>query len=199
MGRKHIFDLLAAGEPVPAADQVSLKLPVLNSAIASYAVAKYVPGAQQQAILTLTALPITVANTTGASFGSVKLFDFPAGRIRIEGGTVNFTSVNWAGTTIVATGSGDYSLGTTATADATLNSTDVDLVASTALLDPFVAGVGTGVGGVFVKDTEFDGSSTAKDVYLNMIIDDADVEDAGSAIVLVTGIIHFHCAYGGDY
>ncbi len=83
-------------------------------------------------------------------------------------------------------------------ATARLATTDVDLMASTAMLDPFVAGVGTG-NGAFVKDTEFDGTTTAKDAFLNIIIDDADVADAASDIVLVSGTIILDVVWSGDY
>jgi hypothetical protein len=147
-----------------------------------------VAGAIQKTILTFNSVQVTVGNTTGASFGSQKIYDFPLGRILILGGRANLT-FNWAGQ-IVATGSGDFSLGTTATADATLGGTDVDLMASTAMLDPFVAGIGTGVGSL-VGNTNFDGTGTAKDMYLNLIVDDADVADADSDVITITGTIEF--------
>lgn len=146
-------------------------------------------------VLQLVNTPVTVGNTTGASFGSQKVYDFPIGRLLLVGGRVNL-SLDWSDSDIVATGSGDASLGTTATADATLNSTEVDLMASTAMLDPFVDGVGSLIGNL-VKTTEFDGTSSAKDMILNMIIDDADVEDAASATVYVTGTIEFLWAIVG--
>lgn len=195
--RKHIFKLLTSGDGLPADLVTELKLPAVATAAASYVTAKYVPGPIQRVILTLTALPVTVANATGASFGSKQILDFAQGRVRIEGGIANLT-FTWTGESIVATGSGDFSFGTTATADATLATTDVDLMASTAMLDPFVAGVGTGAGS-FVKDTEFDGTATAKDAYLNIIIDDADVSDGDTDTVLVSGTIILDVAFSGDY
>ena len=147
--------------------------------------------------LKFNSIPVTVGNTTGASIGSKKIFDFPAGRITIVDGSSNLQFV-WTGEDIVATGSGDYSLGTTATAEATLNSTEVNIQASTAMLDPFVGGVGTG-SGAFAALARHDGSATAIDMYLNMIIDDADVSDAASDTVLVSGTIIFAWIWAGDY
>lgn len=153
-------------------------------------------GAFRSVILTLASTPVTVANTTGASFGNVKLYDFPAGRIYLLGGSSSLT-FTWTGEDIAATGSGDYSIGSTGTADATLNSTDVDMQASTAMLDPFVSGVGTG-SGVFASPAAFDGTATAIDMYLNMIIDDADVADGASDTVLVSGTVKFAWVDFGD-
>lgn len=138
--------------------------------------------------------PVTVSNTTGASFGSKKFFDFPTGRIQTFGGGSNL-SFNWANQDIAAGGSGDYSIGTTATEDATLSSTDADVQASTAMLDPFVGGLGSGSGGLTAG--VHDGRSTAKDLYLNIIIDDADVADGASDIVLVSGYIDINYLQNG--
>lgn len=154
-------------------------------------------GPVHQTVLTLTSTPVTVGNTTGASFGGVKLYDFPAGRILIHGVTADL-SFNWDGTDIAAAGSGDVSLGTTITADATLDGTDVDLLPSTAMTDPFVAGVGAAAGAL-ASSAQFDGTTTAKDANLNIIIDDADVADAASDVVLVTGTITLTWTNLGDY
>lgn len=195
--RKAIFNLLTNGDGLSAADITALKLPAVASAASSYVTAKYVPGPLRRVILTLTALPVTVANTTGISFGSKQLLDFAQGRILIDGGTCDLT-FTWTGESIAAGGSGDFSIGTTATADATLSTTDVDLMASTAMLDPAVLGVATGKG-IFVKGTEFDGTTTAKDAFLNVIIDDADVSDLDTDTVLVSGTITLNVAHLGDY
>lgn len=154
-------------------------------------------GTIHQSILTLASTPVTVANTTGASFGGVKLYDFPEGRILILGVTANLSFV-WTDEDIAADGSGDFSLGTTITADATLDGTDVDLLPSSAMLDPFVLGVGTGVGAL-AASAQFDGTATAVDANLNIIIDDADVSDAASDIVLVSGTVTMTWINLGDY
>jgi hypothetical protein len=150
-----------------------------------------------QTVITLRNTPVTVANTTGASFGGLKLYDFPEGRLNVLGVTANL-SFNWAGTGIAAAGSGDFSLGTTITADASLATTEVDLLPSSAMLDPFVAGVGTG-SGALAAGAQFDGTATAKDLNINIIIDDADVSDADSSVVLVSGTITITWANLGDY
>jgi hypothetical protein len=163
----------------------------------SVAAAEYGNGVIHKTVLTLTATGVTVANTTGASFGGLKLYDFPAGRILVLGVTADL-SFDWSGTDIAATGSGDFALGTTITADATLNGTDVDLLPSTAMTDPFVAGVGTGKGAL-AASAQFDGTGTAKDLNINIIIDDADVEDAATDVVSVTGTITVTWINLGDY
>lgn len=154
-------------------------------------------GVVEQTVLTLSAFPVTVANTTGASFGGAKVFDFPEGRILVLG-VVADLSFDWRGEDIDAGGSGDFSMGSTITADATLGGTDVDLLPSTAMTDPFVVGAGAG-SGALAAAAQFDGHTTALDANLNIIIDDADVADAASDVVLVSGVIVMTWVNLGDY
>ena len=148
--------------------------------------------------LTLASTPVTVANTTGASFGGVKLYDWPAGRILVHGVTASLGFV-WTGEDIAQDGSGDYSLGTTITADATLGTTDVDLLPSTAMTDPFVSGVGAATANALAAAAQFDGTATAKDANLNIIIDDVDVADGASDVVLASGTVVITWTNLGDY
>lgn len=149
-------------------------------------------------VLTLASTPVTVANTTGASFGSVKLYDFPEGRLLVLGVVATLGFV-WTGEDIDAAGSGDFSLGTTATADATLSGTDVNLLPSTAMTDPAVLGVLAATSGALAASAQIDGTSAAVDAYLNIIIDDADVADAASDVVLVSGTVTVVWTLIGDY
>lgn len=149
-------------------------------------------------VLTLASTPVTVANTTGASFGGVKLYDFPEGRLLVLGVTASLGFV-WTGESIAAAGSGDYSLGTTITANATLDTTKVDLLPSTAMTDPAVLGVAAATSGALAASAQFDGTGTAKDLNLNIIIDDADVADGDSDTVLASGTITVHWILLGDY
>lgn len=178
------------------------------SAISDYVVAKELGGGGtvRQTILTVTALPVVTGNTTGASFGSRQIYDFPAGRILVLGVTANFTSITFntaagANGDIAGGGSGDYAIGTTATADATIDSTDVNLLPSSAMLDPFVSGVGrSNAGTALAASAQFDGTSTAVDAFLNVIIDDADVSDAAANDnVYFTGTITLTWIDLGDY
>ena len=159
-----------------------------------------------QTLLTYNAFPVVTGNTTGASFGSKQVYDFPAGRVAIISNLAYFTQITFnteAGTNgdIAGAGSGDYSMGSTATADATLATTDVDLLPSTAMLDPFVTGVGrSNVGSALAALVQFDGTTTPLDMYLNVIIDDADVSDgAANDSVYFTGWSRTTWLWLGDY
>lgn len=159
-----------------------------------------------QTLLSYAALPVTTGNTTGASFGSKQVYTLPQGRIFVVSNLAYFNQITFntaAGVDgdIAGGGSGDYSMGSTATADATLSSTDVDLLPSTAMLDPFVAGVGrSNVGSALAAAAAFDGTTTALSLYLNAIIDDADVADgAASDNVYFTGWSRLTWIFLGDY
>lgn len=140
-------------------------------------------GPQHITKVTVAGQPITLANTTGISFGSVPLLTFPKGVIHIKSVRVQsflYDLTDDAGnvTPLAGTMGGDFSLGSTATSDATLNSTDVNILASTSY-DPF----STAVSATSAIDVLIDGSSTAVTCYCNCIVDDADVADAASDVV----------------
>lgn len=156
-------------------------------------------GLMNKTVLTLDETSVTAANTTGASFGSVKLYDFPAGCILVLGASANLT-FDWSTDLGIALdGSGDFSIGSTATAEATLATTEVNLVPSSAMEDNATAdGVKRGVGSSTAA-TYLDGTTTAADVYLNIIIDDADVANADSSPILVSGTLTLFWINLGDY
>lgn len=165
----------------------------------STVVAVDAPGVVQHTILTLTDLLITVGNTTLISFGNVKVYDFPAGRILVLGAqfdsiTFDFTHAD-NNTPIDGADGGDISFGTTGTANSTLDGTDVDIVPK-AGADPLSGGF---AGAALAASAQFDGTSTAKDIYLNVIIDDDDVADAASDVLKVSGVLEFHWLLLGDY
>lgn len=133
--------------------------------------------------VTVTAYPITLANTTGISFGNVPLITFPKGVIHIKSVSVDnfkFDVTDDAAnvTPIATTHGGDFSLGSAATADGTINNAEVNILASTSY-DPF----STAVDANSAIDVLIDGSSTAVTVYCNCIVDDSDVGDGASDVV----------------
>ena len=137
-------------------------------------------GPQHVTKCTISGQPITVANTTGISFGSVPLLTFPKGVVHIQAVSVDnflfdYTDDAANVTPIVGTHGGDFSLGSSATADATLNSTEVNILASTSY-DPF----STAVDANSAINAIIDGSTTAVTCYINCIVDDSDVADGAS-------------------
>lgn len=138
--------------------------------------------------LVIAGLPITVGNTTAISFGNVLLGSFPKGRIVVRETVVKdvLYGLGNAGnaTPIAGTMGGDFALGTTGTTDSTLNSTDVNILASTSY-DPF----STAVSAIGIINAAFDGRTTAVPLYFNAIVDDADVADGASDILEIGATI----------
>lgn len=179
-----------------AKNLVGSDIPGIGAAAVGLRVREVVAGGLHTVYFEFAAMPVVVTNVTGASFGSQQLYTYQQGRIYNLGGYTQFTRIDWAGQ-IADGGSGDYSIGTTASSDATLAGTDVDIQASTAMLDPFVSGIGTG-SGVFAAPAAFDGTTTAKEAHFNVIVDDADVGDTDVDTILFTGTGKLVYVHFGD-
>lgn len=145
-------------------------------------------------VFNLNVTPITLTDETGVIlYGGLKILDFPEGCILVLGATVDLAIA--ASGNLDATAEGDFSLGTvTASNNDTLTSTEVDILPSTAIA-ALVASAGTATG-QSTAVAFLDGTSTAKDMYLNVIFDDSD-HDGGS--MTVTGTITLVWLNLGDY
>lgn len=147
---------------------------------------------QNQAIrrqrVKLTAKAIQVDGATGVGWGTAVIGDLPEGNILFLGAAayLQFTKAA-AATGIQAAFDGDYSIGTTPTADASLAGTEVNIIASAAL-GAATAGVspvarGTGSTAVLLDNT--DGSL---ELNLNLLIDDANIS-ADDQDLTVSGVV----------
>lgn len=134
--------------------------------------------------------------TTAGCHGSVKLYDFPACNLLFLGATCDLTVT--AGTGGIAdTAAVVAAIGTAAvsTADATLTTTEADLIPSTAAT--LTAGAGAAKGKTLTAGVVvFDGTSTAKDAYLNFAVPDAG--STGNDTLIVSGTITLVWANLGD-
>ena len=142
-------------------------------------------------VLTLASLSVSVVGASGIGFGGTKMYDFPEGLIHVLGVTANVTYDTDSCDLDDADG-GDFGCGTTAPDDASIDGTDVDLCPSTSV-DP-LSGGGTAY---LAANALFDGTSTAKDMYFNQLIDDADI--AATEALLVNGTISVLWLIVGDY
>lgn len=143
-----------------------------------------------------------VTRVAGDSSGwaTLKLGTFPKGRIWVHGAVGTLSSVDVSDSANISdTGSGDYSFGTAATANTTLDGTAINLGPSAALIDPFVAGVGAAnASSVLGAGALFDGSATAITVNLNMAFDATDVTTGNGTADLV-GKITIQWSFLADY
>ena len=133
-----------------------------------------------------TVVTMTDATTAGCH-GSIKLYDFPACNLLFLGATCDLTVT--AGTGGIAdTAAVVAAIGTAAvsTADATLTTTEADLIPSTAAT--LTAGAGAAKGKTLTAGVVvFDGTTTAKDAYLNFAVPDAG--STGIDTLIVSGTI----------
>jgi hypothetical protein len=149
----------------------------------SVAVAESSAGAIKT-VMTLDSVVITMTDaTTAGSHGSLKLYDFPECNLLFLGGTCDLViTAGEGGITDTAAVVGSVGTVTVGTDNATLTTTEADLIPSTA--SPLTGGVGATKGktvtaGVVV----FDGTGTAKDAFLNFAVPDADSADDDTLIV----------------
>ncbi len=151
-------------------------------------------------VLTLAALNVdTIDHTTAGAQGSHKLYDFPAGIIQVLGCVTDLTIAR-VGTSIAAAAAVVASVGTAAAAidNATLTGTEADIIPSTAA--PLTAGAGTVKGKSTATEMAagvWDGTSTAKDAYLNFAVPDADHGGTNDALT-VSGTVTITWVNHGD-
>lgn len=150
------------------------------------------PSGVMTTVITLEDTPVVVVGATGVGFGGVKIYDLPAGAIQVLGVTVDSLIVTVDTNTLDAADGGDWSLGSTIADDATITGTDVDFCPSTSA-DPI-----NGTNSAMLAATATIGAgSTASDINLNMLIDDADI--AGTATNTVDATITINWINLGSY
>lgn len=154
-------------------------------------------------ILTLTATTVTISDDAGvAQYGGVKIYDFPEGLICPMGAVIDGSLTGGVTGTIVADFDGDVALGTaTATTGATLTGTEADIMPSVALTQAVTSVANSDAESVATALTEsgarwLDGTATAKDLFLNFVIDDDATHTAGTATF--TGTVTFIWMNLGD-
>lgn len=130
----------------------------------------------QRVVLTLVNTPVVLADNAGVvAFGSLKLYDAPAGHLLILGAVMDL-ALTKSSTGVNADWDGDIGLGTAAANNgAALATTEQNIVPTTATPQA-VAGVTTGDGASTTTESGviIDGHTTPVDVFLNILVDDAD-------------------------
>lgn len=158
---------------------------------------EYNEGLIHKTVLTLSATPVTISDDAGvAQYGGTgKIYDLPEGAITFLGCVIDGDLTLGDTGTFIDAYDGDVALGTvTATTGATLTGTEADIMASSAIAQA-VAKV-SAVGAVSSGATIVDGTSTAKDVFLNFVIDDDATHTAGTGTF--TGTVTMLWANTGD-
>jgi hypothetical protein len=149
-------------------------------------------------MLTLTDVAQTVTN--GTEYQSTKIFTFPEGRINVLGclATLQQKTTSTLASTLNASSTGAISLGTAAASNVSLTGTMVDLLPSTAFTSSATINVaGTAVSAALAAAAQFDGTSTAKDMYLNTAYATTTDVD-GNATQTISGTIRLTYVWLGD-
>ena len=152
-----------------------------------------------QTTLTLSNVAQSVVN--GTEYQGTKIYDFPEGRILVLGltATLQQKTTSALASTLNASSTGAISLGTATASSTTLNGTAADLLPSTAFTSSATVNVaGTAVSAALASSAQFDGTATAKDMYLNTAYATTTDVD-GDATQTVSGTIKITWVLLGDY
>lgn len=145
---------------------------------------------------------VTLADEAGVvAYGGLKFCDMQAGAI-IFLGAVSDLDVTKSSAGVNDDWDGDFAIGTvTASNNNTLTGTEASILPSTAT--PQASGGATTANGqstLTQSGTVVDGTSTAVDVYINFLVDDADHNVTGTACNLIlNGTVTLLYANLGDY
>ena len=152
-------------------------------------------------VTTLTLANVAQTVTNGTEYQGTKIYGFPAGRISILGvtATLQQKTTSALASTLNAGSTGAIALGTATASNVSLTGTMVDLLPSTAFTSSSTINVaGTAVSAALAAAAQFDGTSTAKDVYLNTAYATTTDVD-GNATQTISGTVVITWINLGDY
>ncbi len=202
MVRVQVTDSANTGRRVPVEQDLNLSyegVGTIPSAAAALGVSVAERGGPvvHQSVFTFSSVAMTVVDaTTAGAHTALEFYDFPAGIITFLGATTNLTTLAGAGgigdTAAVV---GSVGTATNDTANATLTSTEADIVPSTT--GTLTAGAGTLLGkSTSSQLVQFDGTSTAKKAFLNFAVPDAG--SSADDTLTVSGTITLSWINSGD-
>jgi len=147
---------------------------------------------------TFTNVAVPLADAAGVvAYGGLKIYDFPVGYILVLSGCADL-ALTKSSAGVNADWDGDIGFGTvTASNNATLSSTEQDIIPTTATPQ---ASSGATTGDCKNTAVAFlDGTSTAADMFLNLLVDDADHDVTGTACnLIVNGTLTLVWVNAGD-
>lgn len=141
-------------------------------------------GVVHQTVIKFTNAAVALADEAGVvAYGGLKVYDFPAGNILVLGAVLD-VDLTKSSAGVNANFDGDVGVGTvTASNNATLASTEQDIIPTTST--PQASSGATTANAVSTAVAVLDGTATAKDVYVNLLVDDADHDVTGTACNLI--------------
>lgn len=156
------------------------------------------PGMVRCTTFTFENMTVTMADEAGVVLhGGQQLYDFPAGAIKFIGAIADLDLLGTGN--VVASWDGDFGVGTvTASNNATLATTEQNIIPTTATPQADTSKVTTANGfSTAAEDVTIDGTSTAVDLFLNFLVDDADHN--GGGITVTAGTLKVYWILLGDY
>jgi hypothetical protein len=154
-----------------------------------------------QFFVTLKLYDVPQAVVNGTEYQGTQLLTFPEGRILVQGvtATLQQKTTSVLASTLNASATGAISLGTATASSTTLSSTMVDLLPSTAFTTSATINVaGTAVSAALASSAQFDGTASAKKMYLNTAYATTTDVDA-DATQTISGTIVLSFVFLGDY
>lgn len=157
-------------------------------------------GISHQTTFTLTNVPLTLINADGLNGLGSKIYTFPTGLITVQSasGSVTEKTTSVLASTLNASVTYNWGLGHTTQVNATLATTEQDIIPTTngsASATINVAGAASS-GVRAAAPANFDGRSVAIPVYFNVgVATDSDID--GNATTLWTGVLSITWTFGG--
>ena len=196
-----VIEVTEAGIETSLAPLTTVGLGAKNGATVT--ATEYGDGIMHKTVLTLASTPVSVVSVgANAGVGGTKIYDLPEGRILVLGCMADLSlaiAVAKQGDFTDGTPEGDIGVGTVAPANADAlgtDSTDDDFSTATA----FTMNAYAASADVPSEPTgQMDGTATAKDVYVNLLVDAADIDNDVTTQVLVSGTVTFHWINLGDF
>jgi hypothetical protein len=141
-------------------------------------------GGNVQQVLTFKDVTLAMIDNAGVgAHTSIKFFSFDKGQINITGCVANL-ALTKSSAGVNATWNGDFGVGSVACDNSnSLSSTEQNVIATTAT-PAAVAGVSSAKGKLTAAAL-IDGSVTAVDLFLNLLVDDADQDVTGTPCNLI--------------
>lgn len=142
-------------------------------------------------------LAMTVDGASGVGVGAAVAYDLPEANILLLG-AVSYLSFAASGSEddLDADWEGDYGVGTTPAADATITGTDVDIIPSTAIAAA-TAEVSPRTRGAGATQAILDNTDGSLEINVSLLIDDANI-GADDIAFTVNGEIHLAYITLGD-
>lgn len=162
-------------------------------------VVEYGNGIQHKSTFTFQDAAIAFTDEAGVvAWLGQKFYDFPAGFIVIDGAVANL-ALTKSSAGVNDTWDGDFGVGTViASNNATLSSTEQNVIPTTAT--PQAVAGATTAQGASTAAAQYDGHTTPVDLFLNVLVDDADHNVTGAACnLIVNGTINVFWRNLGDF